>query len=450
MSGTAAIVWFRQDLRLRNNPALDAAAHTGAPVIPVYIWSPEEEGEWAPGAASRWWLHHSLTALDRQLRDRGSRLILARGPALQTLQKLATTTGATSVYWNKRYEPAAARCATAVASGLGRRGLHTQEFNGSLLIEPAEVLNSSGKPYQVYTAFQRAVLRDLRPRALLPLPRRLRAPQRWPKSQTLESLHLLPKIKWYKTLEAAWVPGEAGAHAQWKRFIQGSAREYQRARDIPSVSGTSRLSPYLHFGEIDPWQIWHALHSGGTHATFLREIIWREFAYYLLHHFPHTPERPLRIQFERFPWRKNARLLRAWQHGMTGVPLIDAGMRELWATGFMHNRVRMVVASFLAKNLLIRWQEGAHWFWDTLVDADLANNTLNWQWVAGCGADAAPYFRIFNPETQARKFDPEGVYVDKWVRETDPPRPVVDLKKTREAALDAYVDMQRAMKKSVS
>jgi deoxyribodipyrimidine photo-lyase len=446
MSANAAIVWFRQDLRLRNNPALHAAARRGAPVIPVYIWSPEEEGKWAPGSASRWWLHHSLSALDKQLRERGSRLILAHGPALPTLQKLAADTNAGEVFWNRRYEPAAVKCAASVAKGLQRGNVSVTEFNGSLLIDPAHFLNSSGKPYQVYTAFQRAALRELTPQAPLRIPRQLCSPARWPKSQPLESLQLLPEIQWYQTLEAAWTPGEAGAHRNWQRFMREAIPDYSHQRDFPAVTGTSRLSPHLHFGEIDPEQIWHALHARAAHPAFLREILWREFAHYLLHHFPHTPEQPLRSQFKQFPWRTNQRLLHAWQRGRTGIPLVDAGMRELWATGWMHNRVRMVVGSFLVKNLLIGWEEGTRWFWDTLVDADLANNTLNWQWVAGCGADAAPYFRIFNPETQAQRFDPEGIYISKWVREPDPPRPVVDLKKTREAALDAYVDMQRAAK----
>ncbi|MBV8805357.1 MAG: deoxyribodipyrimidine photo-lyase [Sinobacteraceae bacterium] len=446
MSRPAAIVWLRQDLRLRNNPALQAATGTGGPVIPVYIWSPEEEGDWAPGSASRWWLHHSLASLDDQLRRRGSRLILAQGPALRVLQTLANDTGATAVYWNKRYEPAAVRCQQLVAEGLRRDGLRTTELNGSLLSDPAEFLNQSGKPYQVYTAFQRSLLKGLRPGDALPAPRSLRSPARWPRTLPLESFGLLPRIKWYLTMETTWQPGEPGAQAALKRFLEGRVADYNRARDIPAVPGTSRLSPHLHFGEIDPTQIWHALRARGGNTVFLKEILWREFAYHLLHHFPQTPTRPLRSEFEQFPWRRNSRLLRAWQRGATGIPLVDAGMRELWATGWMHNRVRMVVGSFLVKNLLIPWQEGAHWFWDTLVDADLANNTLNWQWVGGCGADAAPYFRIFNPETQARRFDPDNRYVRKWVTEPDPPEPLVNLHETREAALDAYVAMRRASK----
>ena len=443
MSG-AAIVWFRQDLRLRDNPALHAAVATGAPVVPVYIWSPEEDGDWAPGAASRWWLHHSLTALAKEIQGRGSRLILARGRALGVLNKLAAKTGATTVHWNKRYEPAAVKCSRLVSEGLERDGIRALEFNGSLLADPTEFLNKTGKPYQVYTAFQRGLLPVLDPGPVLTVPRTLRKPPRWPKSIPLKSLGLLPKIPWYETMAATWRPGEQGAQVNLRRFLRKPIEDYRHARNFPAVAGTSALSPHLHFGEIGPRQIWHALGPRGRNSVFLSEIIWREFAYHLLHHFAHTPTQPLRTEFAKFPWRRNPKMLRAWQRGVTGIALVDAGMRELWATGWMHNRVRMVAASFLVKNLLTRWQDGARWFWDTLVDADLANNTLNWQWSAGCGADAAPYFRIFNPQTQAKRFDPENEYIRRWIPAEGYPAPIVDLKKTREAALDAYVTMRRA------
>ena len=253
----------------------------------------------------------------------------------------------------------------------------------------------------------------------------------------------MPKIQWYKTMAASWVPGERGANQNLNAFLRKSIDDYATARNLPAIKGTSRLSPHLHFGEIGPRQVWHALGHRGRNSVFLSEILWREFAYHLLHHFPHTTTKPMHAEFAKFPWRRNTRLLRAWQKGTTGIPMVDAGMRELWAMGWMHNRVRMVVSSFLVKNLLITWQDGTHWFWDTLVDADLANNTLNWQWAAGCGADAAPYFRIFNPETQAKRFDPQNVYIRKWVPQEGYPKPVVDLKQTREAALDAYVTMRR-------
>lgn len=443
MSTGATIVWFRQDLRLNDNPALHAAAAAGQAVIPVYIWSPGDEGDWVPGAASRWWLHQSLGSLDQQLRNRGSRLILAQGPTLKVLRKLAAETGATAVHWNRRFEPAAVRCSQLVARELQGLGIRTMEFNGSLLSDPTGFLNKSGKPYQVYTAFRRGLLHDLDPGPVLSAPRKLRKPSRWPKSEPLSSLRLMPKIKWYEAMAARWRPGEIGALSNLKRFLRKGLEDYGHARNLPAVKGTSELSPHLHFGEIGPRQIWHALGPRGRSSTFMQEIVWREFAYHLLHHFPHTPAQPLHRQFDRFAWRRNAKLLKAWQRGATGIPLVDAGMRQLWATGWMHNRVRMVAASFLVKNLLIGWQEGAAWFWDTLVDADLANNTLNWQWSAGCGADAAPYFRIFNPVTQAERFDPENRYIDAWKPEQGYPKPIVDLKKTREAALDAYVTMRR-------
>jgi deoxyribodipyrimidine photo-lyase len=440
------IVWFRQDLRLADNPALDAAAKGGGPVIPVYIWSPEDEGDWPPGAASRWWLHQSLSALEASLRKRGSRLVLAKGRSSAVLAKLARQSGADAVYCNRRYEPAAIACASDVESSLKKRGVEFASFNSALLTEPTELLNLSGKPYRVYTPYLRRVLRDVKPSAPLRAPTRLKAPGRWPRSEDLRAFRLMPKVDWYAGLVERWRPGEEGAHATLKRFLRAGLADYRHARELPAKRGTSGLSPHLHFGEIGPRQIWHALGASGRASTFLSELIWREFAYHLLYHFPETPKAPLRPEFARFPWKKKIRHLTAWQKGRTGLPMVDAGMRELWATGVMHNRVRMIVASFLAKNLLQPWQDGAKWFWDTLVDADLANNTMNWQWVAGSGADAAPYFRIFNPVTQGKRYDPDGAYVRRWVPEvadTSYPAPIVDLAASREAALDAYAKMRR-------
>jgi len=447
------LLWFRQDLRLRDNPALHAAVQRGEPIVPLYVWSPEDEGAWPPGAASRWWLHHSLRALDESLRERGSRLILARGRAKAVLAGLVERTHATAVFWNRRYEPAARECGALAKQTLRGRGIHAESFNSALLAEPHEVLNQSGEPYRVYTPYLRRLLHDLEPAKTLVAPSQIAAPKSWPDSASLESLDLLPRIKWYTLMEKAWSPGEAGAHRRSNGFMKNTLADYRQARERPAVRGTSGLSPHLHFGEIGPRQLWHALGPKGRSSTFLQEIIWREFAYHLLYHFPETTTRPLRPQFEHFPWKKSAKHLRAWQPGETGVPMVDAGMRELWATGVMHNRVRMIVASFLVKNLLQPWQQGARWFWDTLVDADLANNTLNWQWVAGSGADAAPYFRVFNPVTQGEKFDPDGDYVRQWVPELadasaraihEPyARPIVDLKHWREAALEAYAQMRQ-------
>jgi deoxyribodipyrimidine photo-lyase len=446
------LVWFRQDLRLKDNPALYAAARRNGPVIPVYIWSPEDDGDWPPGAASRWWLHQSLKALDASLHEHGSKLILAKGRAEKVLARLVDKTSATAVYWNRRYEPAARECSTAVKQSLRKRGIEAESFNSTLLVEPQEILNQSGLPYRVYTPYMRRMVHDLDPPAPVPVPSKLSAPKAWPDTLALTDLGLMPDIEWYTTMAKVWEPGEAGAAKRLSWFLKHALADYSEARERPAERGTSGLSPHLHFGEVGPRQIWHALGQKGRTSQYLREVIWREFAHHLLYHFPDTTKKPLRPEFESFPWKRNAKYLRAWQRGRTGVPLVDAGMRELWATGVLHNRVRMVVGSFLVKNLLQTWQEGTRWFWDTLVDADLAANTMNWQWVAGSGADASPYFRIFNPQTQGERFDPEGTYVRKWVAELakapvkniHAPREnaIVDLAESREAALDAYKAMR--------
>ncbi len=402
-----------------------------------------------------------LIALDQDLRRRGLRLIVRAGAALGALRALIRDSGATAVYWNRRYEPAAQQCSTQVKRALRRDGVEVRSFNSTLLLEPSEFLNQAGKPYQVYTPFMRQVLERADPPPAHGLPRALRAPRRWPASAALESLELLPRIRWYERMSGLWQPGEQGAQRRLKSFLESRLEHYARERDLPAVEGTSRLSAHLHFGEIGPRQLWHVLESQRHGSAFLRELIWREFGYHLLHHFPHTPDRPLREQFAHFPWARGLAGLSAWQRGATGVPLVDAGMRELWSTGVMHNRVRMVTGSFLVKNLRLPWQEGARWFWDTLVDADLASNTLNWQWVAGCGADAAPYFRIFNPVLQGKRFDSQGRYVRRWIAALAPlanrdvhvpwlaaappqgyPAPIVDLEQSRAAALEAYKSMR--------
>ena len=427
MSHRPILVWFRQDLRLADHPALDAAVSRGAPVIPVFIWAPDEDGDWPPGAASRFWLHHSLTALNADLRALGSRLIIRCGPTLATLQELARGTNAAAVFWNRRYEPAVIERDKAVKEALRAGGLEAESFNGALLHEPWTIENKSGRPFQVFTPFWKHCLTLPDPAPPASAPKQITAPPRWPDSLNLAALELEPRIAWADGIRAAWQPGSAGAEQQLQRFLEAAFADYGENRNRPDLTGTSRLSPHLHFGEISPRQIWHALRrraeiSGWPTAKwrgsqFLAEVGWREFAHHLLFHFPHTPTEPLRAEFKRFPWRRDAGQLRAWQRGRTGYPLVDAGLRELWATGWMHNRVRMVAASFLVKDLMISWQEGARWFWDTLVDADLAQNTLGWQWTAGCGADAAPYFRVFNPYGQGEKFDPRGDYVRRWVPE---------------------------------
>jgi len=426
-SGDPSLVWFRHDLRLQDHPALDEAAGTGAPVIPVYIHAPEEEGAWAPGEAGRWWLHQSLKSLDAGLRRLGSRLVLRRGASADVLAKIAGETGARTVFWHARYEPAAFARDEAVEAGLLRRGLKVRALSGSLLHEPQDVCTKQWTPFQVFTPFWRACTARGEPPVPLPAPARLEAPKRWPKSVALGSLGLEPKLGWTTGLQATWPPGPAGAAERLSSFLEGATISYHDDRDRPDLEGTSKLSPYLHVGAISSRQVWHEVRawatstrrSGATEGAdaFLRQLIWREFAYHLLCHFPETPEQPLRSKYAAFPWSKDPQALRAWQRGRTGYPFVDAGMRQLWATGWMHNRVRMVVASFLVKHLLLPWQVGAEWFWDTLVDADLANNTLGWQWAAGCGADAAPYFRIFNPVTQGKRYDPDGDYVRQWVPE---------------------------------
>jgi len=481
VSERATLVWFRNDLRLADHPALRAALEQPGPVIPVYILEEDPDNGWSPGAASRYWLYRSLAALGEQLESCGSRLLLRKGDPVKVIKKLAGETKARGIYWNRRYEPRAIERDTAVEAWANREELEARTFLGHLLFEPWEIENQQGKPFQVFTPFWKHCLRTPPPDKPLPAPRKIPPPKRWPRSLRLAALNLEPRVDWAGEIRQAWTPGARGAERQLERFLDGSIEDYPEARDRPDLPGTSRLSPHLHFGEISPRQLWHAVtarskgkrskRSEGAQA-YLRQLGWREFAHHLLYHFPHTSERPLRPEFEKFPWRKDPRALRAWQKGQTGFPIVDAGMRQLWATGWMHNRVRMVVASFLVKDLLLSWVEGARWFWDTLVDADPANNTLGWQWVAGCGADAAPFFRIFNPVSQGEKFDPEGDYVRRWVPElarlpreyvhapwTSPaevlkqagitigktyPEPLVNHAKARVEALKAYERIKRS------
>jgi deoxyribodipyrimidine photo-lyase len=476
----ATIVWFRRDLRLPDNPALVAAAARGGPILPVFIWAPEEETPWAPGEASRWWLHHSLEQLGKDLEKRGLRLILRAGPSLDELQKLAQETGADAVFWNRRYEPAVIRRDAGIKKTLQADHLHAKSFNASLLFEPNQVETKQGGPYKVFTPFWNTCRHLDEPPEPDPVPRGMKPPAAWPRSLPLMDFDLLPQIDWAGGLCASWTPGVKGAQRELERFSEQALDRYDDHRDRPDLNGTSRLSPHLHFGEISPRTIWHAVRTEvGMESrrglvkgsdVYLKQIGWREFACHLLFHFPHTPTKPLRPEFSNFPWKKSRTALTAWQKGKTGYPIVDAGMRQLWKTGWMHNRVRMITASFLVKDLMIPWQEGATWFWDTLVDADLSNNTLGWQWVAGCGADAAPYFRIFNPTTQGQKFDPEAHYLREWVPEIaalpdkwihqpwmappdvlqaagiqlgkDYPKRIVDHSEARDRALEGYTEMR--------
>lgn len=423
MAGGPVLVWFRQDLRLSDHPALREAARKG-PVIPVFILDPVGEGAWAPAGASRWWLHHSLAALDTCLRKTGSRLILRRGNSLQVLRDLIRETGARAIHISRRYEPAAAARDALAEKALHADGVTLEVFGSALLFEPESIRTGSGGPYQVFTPFWRATQAAPDPLPPLPAPRKLPPPAAWPESLDLRVLELLPRPDWAAGLRAAWKPGAEGARALLRDQLPDILPGYPEQRDRPDEDGTSRLSPHLHFGEIGAREAWAAAggYAGAPDPTggmiaWRRQVIWREFAHHLLAHFPRTADAPLRPFFAAFPWRDDAAGLKAWQRGRTGYPYIDAGMRQLWATGWMHNRVRMAAGSFLVKHLLLPWQAGAKWFWDTLVDADLAQNTLGWQWVAGCGADAAPYFRIFNPVTQGERFDPRGAYVRRWVPE---------------------------------
>ena len=422
------LLWFRRDLRLADNPALDAAVAIGLPVIPVYICDDADAGEWSPGGASRWWLHGSLSALSSEIEARGNKLILKTGPAEAVINELISETGATSVYWNRRYEPWAIRRDEKVKTALKGKGIEARSFNAGLLREPWAITTQKGEPYKVFTPFWKALRASGEPDQLKPAPQRIPAPNDFVKSDDLNSWGLLPtKPDWASGLRDAWTPGEDAAQSRLHDFTDAAVFDYQDKRNLPGVSGTSRLSPHLHFGEIGPRQIWHtviasALAQTGSPMprgaeTYLSEIAWREFSYHLLFHFPELPLKPLRTEFCNFPWTNDPDALSAWQRGATGYPIVDAGMRELRTTGWMHNRVRMIVASFLIKDLLIDWQSGEHWFWDTLVDADLASNAASWQWVTGCGADAAPYFRVFNPTIQGTKFDPDGSYVRRWVPE---------------------------------
>lgn len=413
------IVWFRQDLRTRDNPALTAAAAKGA-VAPIFIFDDPTAGSRRRlGGASRWWLHHSLAALREDL----GHLALFRGATHNLLPQIINNLGASAIYWNRCYEPHALARDKELKAWFRKRGIEVQTFNGSLLHEPWEVATGNGGPFKVYTPFWRAS--SAKPvEAPLPAPK-LEIEMPAGIGDRLEDWELLPqRPNWAADWPSLWTPGEAGALARFAEFARETLADYQDLRDRPALKATSRLSPHLRWGEISPRQVWAraALEAEVSQKRagankFLSEIGWREFSYHLLYHFPTLPEASWRPEFDAYPWRESEQDLQAWRHGLTGYPLVDAGMRELWQTGWMHNRVRMITASFLIKHLRIDWRYGESWFWDTLVDADLANNAAGWQWVAGSGADAAPYFRIFNPTAQAKKLDPTGDYIRRWCPE---------------------------------
>ena len=469
---TTAIMLFRRDLRLTDNTALAAACREHEKVLPLYIQADREEAPWEMGAASRWWLHHSLEALQASLREQGAHLHLAQGETLRVLRQVIERSGAEAVYWNRQYEPAAIARDTHVKAALQDQGIAVHSHSANLWSEPWQVQTQQGEPYRVFTPYWR----NLRQTISAPKPAEESGGIHWvdqPDGLPLEALGLLPRVRWDKAFGETWQPGERGAHEALELFCDDALGDYATGRDKPSRHGTSRMSPHLHFGEISPQQIHRTLHAQLQRIDarrrpdiepYLRELGWREFAHHLLYHFPHTPTESFNPRFAKFPWAsEDETQLERWQQGRTGIPLVDAGMRELWHTGWMHNRVRMIVASFLTKNLRQHWLTGARWFWDTLVDADLANNTLGWQWVAGCGADAAPYFRVFNPVTQSKKFDPDGAYLRRWLPELadltvdlvhEPwkdeaarkrsgyPMPMVELGASRQDALNAFQSLR--------
>ncbi len=466
-----AIMWFRQDLRVADNPALCAACDSNLPVVPIYILDDCNAGQHAMGAASRWWLHQSLSSLAGEL---DGKLQFFCGDARETLAKLCENLNVTDIFWNRCYEPWRRQRDTEIEEALEEAGINVVTSNGSLLFEPPAVTKVDDTPYKVFTPFYRASYLDQTAPPREPLRRSL--PDSFaeaPHSRDLEALDLMPDQPWYQSIAASWTPGEAAAHERLDAFLEDGIDGYRDGRDRPDLDSVSRLSPRLHFGELSPNQVWHAAGQRSSVARlekdvdhFRRELGWREFSYSLLYHWPDLPVANLQSKFDRFPWRKSSKDLARWQQGVTGYPMVDAGMRELWHTGYMHNRVRMIVGSFLVKNLLLHWHHGEAWFWDTLVDADLANNSASWQWIAGCGADAAPFFRIFNAVTQGRKFDPDGSYVRRYVPELaklptntihapweapadvlktagvslgdNYPAPIVDLKASRERALAAF------------
>jgi deoxyribodipyrimidine photo-lyase len=477
VSQSPSIIWFRKDLRTADNPALCAALARGGPVIGLYVL--EEGRPLSPGRAQRWFLHHALEALGKRLSALAVPLILRRGDAGKEVLALARETGAGAVFWNRRYAGAEIEQDKEAKAALAEAEIDAESFNGSLVREPWEVKTKTGGPYRVYTPFWNA-LRALGPgRAPTPAPGKKTPSAPRAASLSLSDLRLPPsKPDWAYEFADHWTPTEDGARAALDAFIANPSKRYGEDRNRPDLPGTSRLSPHLAVGLISPVEIWRrvatAIEAGKIPDAegwkFLSEIAWREFAYHLLYFNPSMATEPLRPEFQAFPWRDDAPALAAWKKGATGVPIVDAGMRELWRTGWMHNRVRMITASFLVKNLLIDWREGERWFWDTLVDADPGNNAASWQWVAGSGADAAPYFRIFNPVTQGEKFDPDGAYVRRYVPElaglpaetihqpwtaseqalkrakidlgATYPHPIADLGETRKRALAAYDEMR--------
>ena len=462
------ICWFRHDLRIHDNPALYNAAKEDK-VLPVYILDNKNTGDYQIGDASKVWLHHSLIALNQKLEGN---LFLQKGDPLEVIVKLVRSNEIDSIYWNRLYEPWQISRDQNIQKILESSGIKVISYNASLLWEPWDILKDDGTSYKIFTPFYRkSCLSNLNPRPTLPIPNKISYIKK-ENSTDINDLKLIPTRAWNKKFEKYWRVGEDAAYNRLDSFLESGIEGYKEGRNFPSKNNISRLSPHLHFGEISSSYIWHKVKSQERIISIqdiealCSQLGWRDFSYYLLYHFPSLPEKNLNSKFDTFPWKEDKQILTLWQKGKTGIPIIDAGMRELWETGYMHNRVRMIVGSFLVKNLLLHWKHGERWFWSCLVDADLANNSASWQWIAGCGADAAPYFRIFNPVTQGQKFDPTGTYTRRFVPELanlpnkylfnpweapdnilsavgvvlgkEYPKPVVDLKYSRNMALDAF------------
>jgi deoxyribodipyrimidine photo-lyase len=479
-----ALVWFRDDLRLRDHPALSDAVASGAPVTCVYIHDEETEGKRPLGAAQKWFLHHGLNALSDSLNEIGGKFHVLSGKSADIILNLVEAGSFGAVYWNRRSGKTELETDQHLKNALTEQGVEVKSYQGNLLHEPYRMETSTGGPYRVYTPFWRAISKMGDPREPLPAPDAVEVGPEPRDQVSINSLQLLPNNPdWAseKDWDQLWQPGEAGAEAALKRFLDGPIDNYADGRDIPSKDWTSRLSPYLRFGMISPYTVWHATRhaedaseiKGDNGLVFRKELVWREFSYHILFHFPDISWSNFQEKFDDFPWsEEDSDNLQRWQKGLTGYPIVDAGMRQLWQTGYMHNRVRMIVGSFLVKHLLIHWRKGEAWFWDTLVDADPANNAASWQWVAGSGADAAPYFRVFNPILQGEKFDKKGDYVRAFVpelanlpdtfihkpweapndalRKADVklgetyPDPVIQHKRGRERALEAFEQIKKA------
>ncbi|KIL50103.1 deoxyribodipyrimidine photo-lyase [Jeotgalibacillus alimentarius] len=463
-----AIVWIRKDLRLHDNPGLYHTAETGK-VLPVYIFDEDDK----IGSAQKWFLHHALESFQKRLKSAGSELLILSGKPSEILPDIVEKYEADSIHWNRQYEPAVFNRDREIGESLHKNGISVNTYEGRLLLPPWDVKKNNGDPYKVFTPFYKALQKHDIPQALPAVKNIEPASFNKRDSLSLDDLKLLPEINWTSGMEKRWTPSEEAAVRRFNAFLDKKLKVYKSKRDFPSEEASSALSPYFALGLLSVRSVYHSIKKSAEAAgePFIRQLVWRDFAYSLITHFPETKTDPMNEQFKSFKWMDESDQLKAWKHGKTGFPIVDAGMRELWTTGYMHNRVRMITGSFLTKDLLIHWREGADWFDDTLVDADVANNVMGWQWVAGSGADASPFFRIFNPTTQSSKFDPNGEYIRQWIPELkhmptkhihdpssapddvleeagvqigrDYPEPIVDHKAARQRALDHYDDVKK-------